>query len=368
MVTKVLIVEDDADTQRNLRDILHTCGYETETVCTAVDAIRRINQSIYDVIIIDWYLPDTTADELLPRLQQLAPDASVLIATGSSDLQHAIYAMRHGASDYIVKPICPDLLLGSLRRSMKLLQAQRRAADAERLAAIGTAVAAVAHESRGALQRIRSRVDLIRMMHKDDAGLLQDLDSIDNASALLQLLFEELRQFSAPVVIKKSLCGLRELVQQAWRSVKCCGAHPDAEMNFPDDDIQCCINGVRMEQVMRNLFDNAVAAGGDSARVEVDWKIEVVDDEPVVVIAVRDNGPGFTPDQRASAFEPFFTTKGHGTGLGLSICRRIVEAHGGTIEIEDGDGCGAVIAVRLPGQLCDAGEVLSPRIEAMVCT
>lgn len=353
MAARVLIVEDDADIRANLCDILRSDSYQTDVATTAADAIERIDQSSFDLIIIDWYLPDMTADELLPRLHSHAPEASVLIATGSSDIQHAIHAMQHGASDYIVKPICPELLLGSLRRARMLQTAQRRAAQAERLAVIGNAVAAVAHESRGALQRILARVDLIRMMHPDDADLLEDLASIEDASTQLQLHFEELRQFSVPVVLQRAPSGLRDLVHRVWHNVQCCGAFAGAKLTVPDEDIQCIVDRMRIEQVMRNLFENAIAACDEVACIEVDWRVGAGHDGEMVSITVRDNGSGFTAEQRASAFEPFFTTKRHGTGLGLAICRRIIEAHGGTIEVDDRVDCGAAIVMTLPRHLCN---------------
>lgn len=351
MAIKVLIVEDDAGTRDVLCDTLQADGYQTDIAKTAADAIERIDHSPYDLIIIDWHLPDTTAGELLPRLRNLAPDASILIATGSSDMLYAIQAMQYGASDYIVKPVCPDLLRGSVRRARKLQTAQQRAVQSERLAAIGTAVAAVAHESRNALQRIRSRVDLIRLMHENDSDLLGDLSAIEAASAQLQSQFEELRQFSTPIALRKSCCGLRDLMHHVWHNVLCACPNSGSRLSVPAHDIQCMIDPVRIEQVMRNLFENAIAAGKGEALVEVDWMIRESNDEETLSVTVRDNGPGFTEDQRVSAFEPFFTTNGHGTGtgLGLPICRRIIEAHGGSINIEDNEGNGAAITLSLPG-------------------
>jgi C4-dicarboxylate-specific signal transduction histidine kinase len=349
MATRVLIVEDDADTRNNLCDILQMDGYQTDIALTAAEAVERIDETSYDLIIIDWHLPDMTAGEVLPRLRSHAPDASILIATGSSDIQHAIHAMRLGASDYIVKPVCPDLLIGSMRRAKNLQTAQQRAIQSERLAAIGTAVAAVAHESRNALQRIRSRVDLIRLMHENDEELLDDLSGIEDASSQLQSHFEELREFSAPIVLRKTSCGLQNLIQRVWQHVQCSGAHPGSRLCVPDHDTQCMIDSTRIEQVMRNLFENAIAASESEARVEVEWAIREIDDDEALFITVRDKGPGFTEEQRFSAFEPFFTTKGHGTGLGLPICRRIVEAHGGSIFVEESNNSGGAITISLPG-------------------
>ncbi|TWU46658.1 ATP-binding protein [Rubripirellula reticaptiva] len=354
MATRVLIVEDDFDTRNSLCDILSLEGYQINTAETAEDAIRQIDKQAFDFIIIDWYLSNMTAGEFLPQLCSHAPGASILIATGSSEIMHAVHAMQHGASDYVVKPICTELLLGSMRRAMKLQLAQRRAIQSERLAAVGTAVTAVAHESRNALHRIRSRVSLIRLTYENNAELLEDLSAIEEASSLLESYFEELREFSAPIVLSKTPCGLKNLVLRVWNHVQCVAASSDSLLTLPDHDVQCMLDPVRIEQVLRNLFENAIAASDGNARVDMDWSPSEFDDQGTLCITVSDNGNGFTAEQRMSAFDPFFTTKVHGTGLGLPICRRIIEAHGGSIAVEENGGSGGIITIALPGLICNS--------------
>jgi two-component system NtrC family sensor kinase len=74
------------------------------------------------------------------------------------------------------------------------------------------------------------------------------------------------------------------------------------------------------------------------------------------VVSVSDDGPGIDPAQAERIFEPFFTTKtaGRGTGLGLSICRRIAEAHAGSLEVIATPGAGATFTLRLPAEASDA--------------
>jgi two-component system, NtrC family, sensor histidine kinase HydH len=69
-----------------------------------------------------------------------------------------------------------------------------------------------------------------------------------------------------------------------------------------------------------------------------------------IEIRFRDQGPGIPVEARREIFEPFFTTKGTGTGLGLPISKKIIEGHGGSIEVESEPGKGATFRVRLPGQ------------------
>jgi PAS domain S-box-containing protein len=113
---RVLIVDDDADTRSNLCDILELDQFQIETAGTVAEALDRTDWDRISAVILDRRLPDGNAEELLPRLRNLAPEAAVLIVTGYADLQGAIAALRQGAADYILKPINPDALRASLAR------------------------------------------------------------------------------------------------------------------------------------------------------------------------------------------------------------------------------------------------------------
>jgi PAS domain S-box-containing protein len=112
----ILVIEDDADTRANLRDILELDGHRVESAGTAAEALARGDWPRYAAIILDRRLPDATADQLLPRLKASAPEAAVIVVTGYSDIQGAIAALRLGASDYILKPLDPEALRASLGR------------------------------------------------------------------------------------------------------------------------------------------------------------------------------------------------------------------------------------------------------------
>ncbi|HZY84575.1 MAG TPA: response regulator, partial [Gemmataceae bacterium] len=112
----VLVVDDDPDTRANLCDILELDDHRVETAGTVAEVLARQDWSEVAAVLLDRQLPDGTAEELLPQLRQLAPDAAVLIVTGYADLHGAIAALRQGAADYILKPINPEALRASLAR------------------------------------------------------------------------------------------------------------------------------------------------------------------------------------------------------------------------------------------------------------
>jgi PAS domain S-box-containing protein len=113
---RILIVDDDADTRANLRDILEIDDYHVLEAGTATEALAQDFGPGFLAVILDRRLPDGTAEELLPQLRHRDPQAAVLIVTGYADLGGAIDALRQGAADYILKPINPDALRASLAR------------------------------------------------------------------------------------------------------------------------------------------------------------------------------------------------------------------------------------------------------------
>jgi PAS domain S-box-containing protein len=113
---QVLVIEDDADTRANLCDILELDAHRVDTAASVAGALNRTNWAEYSAILLDRLLPDGNAEELLPRLKGLAPEAAIMIVTGYADLGGAIAALRQGAADYILKPVNADALRTSLAR------------------------------------------------------------------------------------------------------------------------------------------------------------------------------------------------------------------------------------------------------------
>src|SRR4051794_16603597 len=144
---RVLVIEDDQDTQANLRDILELDGYAVEAATSVREALAHSNWAEYLAILLDRRLPDGMADTALPQIKQRAPHVAVIIITGYADLESTITALRYGATDYLLKPVNPDLLRAALARVFQLREAERRARQAERLAAIGQMITGLAHES-----------------------------------------------------------------------------------------------------------------------------------------------------------------------------------------------------------------------------
>src|SRR5487761_1278151 len=458
----VLVVEDDEDTRANLCDILELDGYRVEAVTTVAEVLARGDWSDVLAVILDRRLPDGNAEELLPRLKKLAPDAEVIVATGFADLEGVIAALRNGAADYIIKPINPGALRASLARTTErwrlarakarseaafrtlveaapsmtvifrfdgailylnpfaerltgfsaaeilgrdfatvfndgavrrhlvermaggnsrgkpargfedtvrckngshrsivwnaevlddfdgqpamlaighdvteLNEAQRKALQAERLAAIGQMMAGLTHESRNALQRSKACLEMLALEVEDRPAALDLVRRIEKAQDRLQLLYEEVRSYAAPINLDRELYDLRALWRETWSHLE--HLNRDKNLEFSEQlacgDLKCLVDPDAIDQVFRNILVNALGSAPEGGQISIRCAATDLDGRPAVRIAFRDNGPGLSTEQRQRIFEPFYTTKAKGTGLGMAIAKRIVQSHGGLLEV-----------------------------------
>ncbi|QDS87305.1 Globin-coupled histidine kinase [Rosistilla ulvae] len=345
LTQRAFVIQHPNESRLDTYDLLGLDKTQGADVPAVVWKLMQHDLRAYSVVILDRDFPSGTADGLLARL---SPDTTCIVATSNTDMKSSLDALSQKASGS-----SPSFdTKNSLNELMALVNpagdARQRVLLSERLASIGLAVASVAHESRNALQRIQTHLDLLRVNEGTPEQRLKDLRSIEEANHCLWNLFQELQEFSAPMHLAREPASLGKVIQDGWASLQGREGWTDAELTLDVSDGECWIDPVRMEQVFRNLMENALDACHDKtllhiATTDAHWK-----GRRAQKITVRDNGPGVANDGIQQAFEPFYTTKSKGTGLGLSICRRIVEAHDGWIEIEPPATGGTSFLIVLP--------------------
>jgi signal transduction histidine kinase len=231
-----------------------------------------------------------------------------------------------------------------------LIEAQQKALQAERLAAIGQMMTGLAHESGNALARSQACLEMLALEVRDRPEALDMITRIQNAQDHLQQLYEEVRSYAAPFKLEREVWDVALIWRQAWENLRVRRQGRDAVVHEECNgaDLRCAIDTFRLEQVFRNILDNALAACPDPVRISILCADAGLAGQPALRIAIRDTGPGLSPEQARKIFEPFYTTKTKGTGLGMAIAKRIVEAHGGRIAVGAVDAPGAEIILTLP--------------------
>jgi two-component system, LuxR family, sensor kinase FixL len=235
-----------------------------------------------------------------------------------------------------------------------LRTAQQRLIQSERLTAIGQMMTGLAHESRNALQRSRACLDMLELDLQSSPDQHDLVKRTRSALVELQVLYEEVRSYAAPIQLERSRQHIPELCEETWLNlreqwqsrnidlVSSCDASPP---------VSC--DKQRICQVLRNIFENSFAVSPNGSSIFVECRTIQRDQSSFAQISITDQGPGLNEEQRLRIFEPFYTTKTRGTGLGMAICHRIVDSHGGRIFVgtrkeSDNEKTGAVIVVELP--------------------
>jgi DNA-binding NtrC family response regulator len=126
----ILIVDDDASTCRSLSLILNKKGYETGTARTGQEALERVQERFFNVVLLDMKLPDTEGVELIVPLKRMHPDMIILVITGYASLEWVVRSSLEGALAYISKPLSMSSVLTAVRDA---LEKQRRVMESQRL-------------------------------------------------------------------------------------------------------------------------------------------------------------------------------------------------------------------------------------------
>lgn len=243
-----------------------------------------------------------------------------------------------------------------IREQLETVDATRaRLAETEKLAALGQLAAAVAHEVRNAFAVIRSSAQGITetLPENDEEGrescsfIVAEIDRLTSVVNSLLSFARPLRLAPRPVDVHQlldhaQLLARQELDAKQIRLVR--EDHAPLPAIEADSDL--------VVQVLLDVLSNAAQATPPGS--EVTLEASAADD--TVEIGVADAGPGVPDDLRGRIFDPFFTTRDKGTGLGLAVARQIVEAHHGTIHVENGPSGGACFRISLPAaQGAEAG-------------
>lgn len=240
-----------------------------------------------------------------------------------------------------------------ITRRNRLIEEQKRSAQ---WVAVGRLAANIAHEINNPTQAIVSFAELIKE-RPDDRGFIVELsERITREGMKIGALIRTTLHYSRPKGQGKSLESIEALVRSALALVegKMAKEGVTVRVGLAEDLPKLFVNSQEIEQCLINLLNNAVDAlserrdDGGPRLVEIGAESEP--EERTLRLAVRDNGPGISPEDIERVKDVFFTTKGadRGTGLGLAIVDDIMRNHGGRLEIESEQGSYAKVSLVFP--------------------
>ncbi|HEX8173872.1 MAG TPA: PAS domain S-box protein [Pyrinomonadaceae bacterium] len=246
-------------------------------------------------------------------------------------------------------------VLGIMRDITEQKQQRQRAAQADKLRALGQLASGVAHDFNNALAAVLGRAQLMRRQIKDEA-LERNLEIIQTAAEDAAATVRRIQTFARQsqgtefevLDVSRLLRDAVEITRTRWENeARMRGLHYEVELDArPDSFVKGTASELR--EVFVNLIVNAVDAMPFGGRLSIACERN----ESYWRLSFTDTGTGMTEDVREKIFEPFYTTKGaHGTGLGLSVSYGIIERHGGSISVESEVGRGTTFLIDLAAAL-----------------
>ncbi|HVH47054.1 MAG TPA: ATP-binding protein, partial [Labilithrix sp.] len=337
----ILLAEDDPDLRDRTARTLST-EYRVLAAPDGVVALELATLHAPDLLVTDIAMPGIDGIELTRKFRALPRNrvAPVLVLTTFGGVGDKLAGFEAGAVDYIHKPFEPAELRARVRSQLALRALALQLLETEKLAALGTLSAGLAHEIRNPANGIINAVGPLRELLPAEAiaadtPAAQLLDVIEHCSRQVAALSRELLGFKRGVELTFREVPIETLLRRVKSTIRHALVNIDLREHLDYRGSVSCAEPL-LAQVLTNLLENGAHAAGRGGWVELRTGVE----SNRVVVEFTDSGPGVPEELRDRIFEPFFTTKpaGTGTGLGLSTARDIVLRHGGTLDVRYGAG------------------------------
>jgi len=394
MPERVLIVDDEEDLRYIYTRQLRNDGYLLDTAADGEEAIQKIQTNEYAVILTDMRMPRKDGLAVIAAAREHLPETEIIVLTGHGSLENALQAFKAGnIFEYLLKPLDDIGVLNTVvaraleRRNLRkhnrelfeqlqrayeeLRQKSEALIQQEKMSAIGTLAAGVAHELNNPLTAVVGFAQLIaeklrtnrptNWSDTDYERVMQALENLVHGAHRSRDIVGSLLRFArASRPDARSLIDLNQVLRDAFVFTEHLLLRNGItlEKHLAPDLPPVWGNAARLQHVFTNLLINAQQATPSGGVVRV---ITERSEEPKGVWTyVEDTGEGIAPEELDMIFEPFYTRKQEGTGLGLSIAKQIVEEHGGEIRVSSEPGKGARFSVFLPA---DEAHTIDPTHE-----
>ncbi len=239
----------------------------------------------------------------------------------------------------------PGARLVLVRDRTRVKALEKRLSEAEKLAAVGRLAAGVAHEIRNPLSALRGFAQLFLKKFQGVAPEEEYARTMVSEADRLNKVITDMLFLARPRSLEPRSVDIAGLFKDLRRLLAAEAREASAELRFEAEAPMAHADPDGLKQVLLNLIMNSLAALPESGG---HVSVEARPAEGGVLLSVADDGRGFSPEARERALEPFFTTRSKGTGLGLAIAHKLVQDHGGRLDIESVEGHGAVVRVFLP--------------------
>ncbi len=379
----ILVIDDNPINRKVLINLLREKEYGVTSASSGKEALAILEKEPrFDLVLLDVMMPDMTGYETCEKIRQRWEQTKlpvIFLMTKGREDQEWKNSVSSGGNDFIVKPVLPEELFARVNSHIQLRKKQQKMLQDEKMAALGTLVAGLAHEIRNPagysntssfnlsknLEKLRAFIFELAGDNADKEILedlterfkqpFKDLDIIRDGISRIEKIVKALIGFSTPtasaVALAHPLDGVKNALILAEAQY---GDFVEFVRDFTIDPKLKC-NPDELKQVFLPVILNACHAirkkqksGGGNAKGR--FAVQTYDKSGNAVFSFKDNGVGMAEEIRKKIFDPFFTpmSEREGTGLGLSTAYAIVRKHGGVIDVCSEEGKGTIVKISLP--------------------
>jgi signal transduction histidine kinase len=380
MDNQILLVDDEAGIRKVLGIFLADSGYSVTTAENGEDALAKFRQLRPSIVLTDIKMPEMDGIELLQHIKAESPDTEVIMFTGHGDMELAIRSLKYDATDFVTKPINDEVLEIALKRARERIvmrrqlreytenlerlvdEKARQLIEAERMAAVGQTVAELSHTIKNIANALKGSIFVLGkgIELEEKEYLLQGWRMVaENVEKIKNLSLDLLHygKYSRPNFCEENPnTPAQEVLKLMGPKAGDVGVELSSDLGA---DLQpMALDPEGIQRCLMNLVENAIDAcrsnGASQERKQVILRTRSLSDGGVEY-QVADTGPGMNEGVQQRLFQGFFSTKGtDGTGLGLMMAKRIVDQHGGVIEVHSRPGEGSKFVLRLPARKPEA--------------
>lgn len=364
---KILLVDDEEKIISRLGRILAGEGYRVDSAPNGNNAIEKINQGEFDIVITDLKMPGKDGFEVMEHIKGRNLDILLLVLTGYASVEGAIQAIKLGAYDFIQKPIDVETLKLSIKRAAERVRLKRENVrnmnELKKLNELKDEfLTVVSHDLRSPLSSIGGYINYL--LRKGDLNDLQrsylqiTRDISNDLYALVNELLDISKIESGVIRLNEEDVDIADLINASINNFLLLSYDKNNKLEFQNllRDPHIRIDRMKILQVINNFVNNAVKFTENGSITVASYE-----DGDDLFIAVEDTGVGIPVEEIDNIFEKYSYyhqkgTRGEaGTGFGLAICKRFVELHGGTIRVTSSVGQGSKFEFNIPrGKKSDA--------------
>jgi len=348
-----LVVDDNEMNRDMLARRLQREGYSVETSEDGYQALDRIRQERFDVVLLDIMMPGISGLDILTmiRAQRSLVDLPVILTTAKTQSEEIVEGLSLGANDYVTKPIDLPVLLARIRTHLQLRDLSQLKDEFLRIAS---------HDLKNPLSTVLMSAYILRERLPPGSTMQERsyeiLEFIVKHGEEMQGIIRDFLDFQAAqdgkLVLTRDVFQLNDVARTVIKQNTTYASSKQITLSAELDEMLPPINAdeSRVRQVMQNLVGNAIkfCSKGDSVIVRTKLSTDAVR------LEVCDSGPGLTENDLQHIFERYArlsnkpTAGESSTGLGLTICKQMIELHGGQIGVVNNSPKGATFWFSLP--------------------